>query len=387
MTALVATTAADTSDWTFRMAMLAVEVDALSQFTTDWEIITAEDIVYKRNLKRRIQAAIMTAAESISRWQCDEDADEDENADEDVETEATSSASHVRPRPTQRNQEHVDAQAIHRIRPRYPHNAVLWLEEQPNCVLNLLFPSSAYHLLQDRGWLPETFGNHRLTYELDLNHLIVHLASPAHDAAANAFNFPIVFRSSNYHHTRMTLRQLGEASWQYALGAQKSPDQSWYPIGLSIPPAFVIPGTLNCPYPTIVLEVSKTNEIFQQLLDDATLKHFSVDTSVQIWIGAKLFPGHGGRFKAMFRLRDQVNGGVLAGSGAQTDFLPLNQPTNVEFIIPKARVFWGLNPPLPPTCVTVPGPNALPAPPVPGVGTDDLVLQLENLRDAAFSCW
>lgn len=125
----------------------------------------------------------------------------------------------------------------------------------------------------------------------------------------------------------MTLRQLGGASSQYALGAQKSPDQSWYPIGLTVPPAFAIPGTVNCPYLTIVLEVSKTNESFEQLLDDAALKHFSINTSVQIWIGTKLFPGHGSQFKAMFRLRDQVNGGVLAGSGAQTDFLPLNQPT------------------------------------------------------------
>jgi hypothetical protein len=71
-----------------RPPRVAVEVDALSQFTTDWEIITAEDIVYKGNLKCRIQAAIMAAAESISRWQCDEDEDEDEKVDEDVETEA-----------------------------------------------------------------------------------------------------------------------------------------------------------------------------------------------------------------------------------------------------------------------------------------------------------
>lgn len=100
---MIATTAAEVSDWTFRMARrprVAVQVDALSQFTTDWEIITAEDIVYKGNLKCRIQAAVMAAAESISRWQCDEDEDDqDENVDEDVETEATTSASHLPPGP------------------------------------------------------------------------------------------------------------------------------------------------------------------------------------------------------------------------------------------------------------------------------------------------
>jgi hypothetical protein len=123
-----------------------------------------------------------------------------------------------------------------------------------------------------------------------------------------------------------------------------------------------------------VIEVSKTNKSYQQLLGDAAIKHFSNDTSIQIWIGVKLFPGYGGRMKCMFRLRDQVNGGTLAGSGALTDFIPLNQPTTVQFIIPKAYVFWGVNPPFPPLTI-------------PGAPTDDLMLSLEDLRHDVIRCW
>jgi hypothetical protein len=41
----------------------------------------------------------------------------------------------------------------------------------------------------------------------------------------------------------------------------------------------------------------------------------------------KLYDGHGGRFRSMFRLRDPINHGILAGSGASTGFLPNHQPT------------------------------------------------------------
>jgi len=95
--------------------------------------------------------------------------------------------------------------------------------------------------------------------------------------------------------------------------------------------------------------------------------------TIQIWVGAKLFAGHGGRMKYMFRLRDQVNGGALQGSGATTDFISLGQPTTIQFIIPQSRIFWGVNPPLPMTFQSSPGPNALPPPAIPGMVTEDLI--------------
>jgi hypothetical protein len=88
----------------------------------------------------------------------------------------------------------------------------------------------------------------------------------------------------------------------------------------------------------LVIEVSKTNEPYQQLFTDASLKYFSNNINVQLWVGVKLYPEYGGRMRCMFRVRVQLNGGSLAGSGAATDYIPLNQPTTLEFIIPKARI-------------------------------------------------
>ena len=390
-------------------------VDAFEKFTSDWEIISPEDIFVKRNLKKTLQTAILKVAHSISQLKSyDIDEDEDGKESKPTANETISGTSYPLDRshpggeslppalhssllppghagndPDRDSAAITDhgPSAVDTLRPRAPQNAVEWLEARPYCVSDLLFPIESYHLLQELNWLPESYGNLRLTYELDLNHLIVHLASPAHDAAANAFNFTIVLWSSNGGTGPRTLIQLGKGQWSYAPGAEKSPDQSFIPVALICPPARAIHGTTNCPYPTIVIEVSKTNESYQQLLDDAAIKHFSNDTSIQVWVGVKLFPGYGGRMKCMFRLRDQVNGGTLAGSGASTDFIPLNQPTTAQFIIPKAHVFWGVNPPLPVTQQTIPGPNTFPPPAIPGVPTDDLVLSLEDLRHDAARCW
>lgn len=420
-TASLSTDTTESTHYTMDMARRQrnpVSVDAFGKFTSDWKIISPEDIFVKRNLKNKVQTAILKVAYSIVQLKS-HDIDEDDDGKESKPTanETTSgtyylpAGSHpddesappalhsslLRPRYAGSDSDRDSAaivdygpstvHTVDTVRPRAPQNAVEWLEARPYCVSDLLFPVESYHLLQERNWLPESYGNLRLTYELDSNHLIVHLASPAHDAAANAFNFTIVLWSSNGGTGLRALIQLGEGQWRYAPGAEKSPDQSFIPIALTCPPARVIPGTTNCPYPTIVIEVSKTNESYQQLLDDADIKHFSNDTSIQIWVGVKLFPGYGGRMKCMFRLRDQVNGGTLAGSGASTDFIPLNQPTTAQFIIPKARVFWGVNPPLPVTQQTIPGPNAFPPPAIPGVPTDDLVLSLEDLRHDAARCW
>ena len=129
----------------------------------------------------------------------------------------------------------------------------------------------------------------------------------------------------------------------------------------------------------MLIEVSKTHESYNNLFDDAGIKHFSAQTSVQVWVSVKLYEG---RFRYMFSLRDRINNGILVGSDASTDFLSIHQATNVEFIIPKSEIFLGVNPPLAPTRSVVLGPNALPPPPAPGTPTDGLVLPLEQLRAA-----
>ena len=170
------------------------------------------------------------------------------------------------------------------------------------------------------------------------------------------------------------------SEYRWFAGSEKSPDQSFVPLAILSPPALIIPGTTGAPYPTLVIEVSKTHESYNDLFNDAAIKHFSANTTVRVWVGVKLYDGHGGRFRCMFRLRDPINDGILAGSGATTGFLYIHQPTDIEFVIPKSEIFWGVNPPLPPTRSVVPGPNALPAPQAPGTPTDDLVLPLEELR-------
>ena len=91
--------------------------------------------------------------------------------------------------------------------------------------------------------------------------------------------------------------------------------------------------------------------------------------------------------RAMFRLRDHIaDSGILAGSGATTDYIPLALPTDIEFIIPKAEVYFGVPPPLPPTLLSIPGPNALPPPAIPGP-TDDLVLRLQEVLTRILRSW
>src|SRR5271170_7081159 len=301
-------------------------------------------------------------------------------------------------RKTQRNQNVSTTEPV----PRRPEqNPLVETPIKPTtrrgCVQNMLFPLDTFHLMQEREWLPDVYDSYRLNYELDHNHLIVHMASPAHDAAANSWNVTIALWSTNGGTGAQTLRQVGQGrithlryvltfpEYRWSAESEKSADQSFVPSGIMSPPALIIPGTIAAPYPNMVIQVSKTHESYNDLFDDAAIKHFSAQTSVRVWVGVKLYDGDGGRFRCMFRLRDPINNGILAGSGASTDFLSVHQPTNIEFIIPKSEIFCGVNPPLPPTRSVVPGPSALPPAPAPRTPTDDLVLPLEELREAGES--
>jgi hypothetical protein len=197
------------------------KIDAFNQFNSDWEVVTPEDIFVKHSLKRKLRTAVLKAAESMSTWESD-DNDEDDSTPDAMEIAASTSLSLPRsraaasaaddtddaieittgtPRPLTRYSVNggpatLRLGIINSLRPSPVQDAVEWLENRPNCVLNFLFPCASFHLLQERNWLPATYGSVRLIYELDLNHLIVRLASPAHDAAANSFNFIVDHWSS-----------------------------------------------------------------------------------------------------------------------------------------------------------------------------------------------
>jgi len=391
------------------------ECNVISRFvltlvTSDWDIIPPEDVFVKGGLKARIQKAIVKVVDSVLDTGSSTDEEGFEEAEEEEETHNDTSDSEYTdtdddnddnnpdfvPSPASRTRCRSDS----RDSTAHPRDS---MKTQPaarrTCIPNMLFPLETYRLLDDLGWLPESHRSFRLVYELDHNHLIVHMASPVHDAAANAWNGRIALWSSNGGIGVTKLRQLGQGrmtclsykltipEYRWTAGSEKSPDQSFVPRNITSHPALIIPGTIAGAFPTMVMEISKTHESYNDLFDDAVIKHFSMQTSVRIWIGVKLYSGHGGRLRCMFRLRDPVNGGILANSGATTDYISLHDYTSIEFIIPKSEVFWGVNPPLPPTQSTVPGPDVLPPPQVPGTPTDDLVLPIEELRDAALAYW
>ena len=382
----------------------------LTLVISDWDITPPEDVFVKRGLKARIQNAIVKVIDSVldTGSSTDEEGSEETEGGEEETHNDTSDSEYTDsdddgnndpdfvPSPASRTCYRSDS-SDNATRPR--NNMKTWPAARRNCIPNMLFPLETYRLLNDRGWLPESHRSFRLVYELDQYHLIVHMASPAHDAVANAWNTRIALWSTNGGTGVENLRQLGQGrmkclsykltipEYRWTAGSEKLPDQSFVPMNITAPPALIIPGTIAGAYPTMVMEISKTHESYDDLFDDAAIKHFSTQTSVRVWIGVKLYSGYKGRLRCMFRLRDPVNGGILANSGATTEYISLHQPTDIEFIIPKSEVFWGVNPPLPPTQSTVPGPNALPQPQVPGTPTDDLVLPVEQLRGAALAYW
>ena len=140
-------------------------------------------------------------------------------------------------------------------------------------------------------------------------------------------------------------------------------------------------------YPNFVVEVGKDHETYPELLRDCETKHFSPLTSVQVWLGIKVYPSR--RMKVVFKLRDTVRGhGYDPAAGAETPNIDLRNPTTYEFIIPKARIFFAVPPAMvPATQFALPGPNALPPPVVPVVPTDDYVLPLECFQSAIIRNW
>jgi hypothetical protein len=163
----------------------------LTSVDPGWEIITPEDIFVKKKLKAKVQKAINEAAGAILAGEesCQEDDDS--------------------------NEEYTQNVSINEPLPRRPEqNPLVERPTKPTtrrgCVRNMLFPIETYHLMQERGWLPEEYDSYRLTYELDHNHLIVHMASSAHDAAANSWNVTIGLWCTNGGNGVKTLRQLGQ---------------------------------------------------------------------------------------------------------------------------------------------------------------------------------
>jgi hypothetical protein len=88
-----------------------------------------------------------------------------------------------------------------------------------NCVLGFLFPLKTFYVLQDNNTLPESVQGMRVKYELDSNRLLVQVvASPAHDASANAWNGRFAVWSMNGGAGPSTLMQCGQGRIFSVLG-------------------------------------------------------------------------------------------------------------------------------------------------------------------------
>ena len=176
--------------------------------------------------------------------------------------------------------------------------------------------------------------------------------------------------------------------WYWQPGSEKSPDQSFRPRNILTGPnlAKLIPGT-GISYPTFTIEVGKTHETYPRLLDDAENKHFSPITSVQVWLGIKLYPNTA-RMRIALKIRDAARGyGSDPNQLIETPVMELNVPTDLQIIVPKGLIFFAVQPPWPPTFMKHLGPNTLPPQPVPGIMTDDFVIDVETIRSNVEDNW
>ena len=72
----------------------------------------------------------------------------------------------------------------------------------------------------------------------------------------------------------------------------------------------------------------------------------------------------------------------------ESDTISLLQPTDIEIIVPKNRIYFAVPPAqIPPTSLNTPGPNALPRAAVPYGPIDDLIVPLDLIRTRVLENW
>ena len=127
----------------------------------------------------------------------------------------------------------------------------------------------------------------------------------------------------------------------YSALRTKSPDAQFTPRSITIPPAMPKPGTIRpgyigTPFPTVVFEVSHFNETWPQLLHDAGTKTFSVNTTIQVWIGLKIYSN---RLQGIWGYHRNNGHGMQIGG--QVPAFSIHQPTNRHLRVPTRLIFWG----------------------------------------------
>lgn len=132
--------------------------------------------------------------------------------------------------------------------------------------------------------------------------------------------------------------------YYYTNRKSKSPDASFVPKTISIPPALAQPNSVSAgfpdgvPFPTIVFECAYQNEQWPRLISDARNKTFARTTSVQVWIGIKVYQSSR-EMRAIWGKR------CMKGHDMRimkvTRRLRIDRRTRITLIIPAALIFWG----------------------------------------------
>jgi hypothetical protein len=132
--------------------------------------------------------------------------------------------------------------------------------------------------------------------------------------------------------------------YYYTNRRTKSPDASFVPTTLTIPPALPQPNSISArkpqgvPFPTIVIECAYQNESWPRLLRDARTKTFAITTSIQVWIGCKIYKSSR-TFRCIWAKRRLVGHNMKVMK--TTRQISLDSPTRVQLNIPAHLIFWG----------------------------------------------
>jgi hypothetical protein len=98
----------------------------------------------------------------------------------------------------------------------------------------------------------------------------------------------------------------------------------------------VRPHYIGTPYPSLVFEISHTNESRPQMVTNARTKAFARTTSIQVYVGLKVYSKH---MRAMWGRRTDIGRGMRMER--LTHKFPIAQQTGLSFRIPTQLIFWG----------------------------------------------
>ena len=129
--------------------------------------------------------------------------------------------------------------------------------------------------------------------------------------------------------------------YPYATLSAKTPACQFTPKAITIPPVLpkpgaIRPGYVGTPFPTVVFEVSHNNETWGRFLEDARTQVFSVNTTIQVWIGLKIY-AH--RLRGIWGYRSDAGHGMTIGG--RVPAFSIYQPTGHQLRIPTHLIFWG----------------------------------------------